>query len=154
MPGASRVLVLVVLFLSLLPGAVWAQEAPPPRLYVAFGGLKDTTGSLSVEQVRATEALMRDELTRRGALLAPEQESPEQAKKVLRKLKVSGYRLLAKLHSLPGGGLRLSMVCSRYPAGSLLGNVEVKASGGEPDELLEALVPAVIGEAAGAFQWN
>jgi hypothetical protein len=161
MTRASHLLALVVL--SLLAGAVRAQEARtaapaqearPPRLYVAFSGLKDKTGRLSAEQVRSAEEVMRSALRRLGAMLAPEKERPEAAKKVLRKHDISGYRLMAEAHPTAEGGLRLAVVCLSYPDMGLLGDAELRATGAEPAQLLAVLAPRIIEEAADAFEWE
>jgi hypothetical protein len=129
-------------------------KARPPRLYVLLGGVKDTTGTLAPELVKSTEARMRRKLAQRGAWLAPEKESEAAGKAVLRQHKLEGYRLLAEIRPGPEGGLKLSVMCLRYPGKQLLGNVEVQASGGEPGELLAALAPQVIEEAAESFKWK
>lgn len=131
-----------------------ALKAKPPRLYVRFGGLKDTTGTVPPELVKLTEARMRRALVRTGAWLAPEKESEAAAKEVLRKQKIPGYRLVGEIRPGPSGGLKLSVMCLRYPGKQLLGNVETQASGGEPGELLAALAPQVIEEAAQSFKWK
>ncbi|QRK03973.1 HEAT repeat domain-containing protein [Archangium violaceum] len=127
----------------------------PPRAYVVFAGVKDMTGTLSPEMVKATEARMRRELVRSGAWLAPEKESEAAAKALLDKQKVQGCRLVVEIR--PGasaGGLKLSVMGVRYPGKQLLGTVEVQASNAEPWDLLVALAPRVIEDVTGAFGWK
>jgi HEAT repeats len=125
-----------------------------PRVYVYFTGVKDKTGALSSALVESTEARMRRKLFQLGALLAPAKESKAAAQGVLRKHGIQGYRLQAEVHPTDGGGLRVTMVCISYPDQALLGGVELKASGAEPEDLLKALAPRIIEEAADTFDWD
>jgi hypothetical protein len=129
------------------------QKAKPPHVYVMLGELKDATGTLSPELVKLTEARLRRALLRKGAWLAPAGETEAAAKEVLRKQKLSGYRLLVEIRPKEGG-LKLSVVCLRYPGKQLLGNIEVQASDAETGELLAALVPRAIDETAESFKWK
>lgn len=129
-------------------------KARPPRAYVMFAGVKDMTGTLSPEMVKATEARMRRELVQSGAWLAPEKESAAAAKAVLDKQKLQGCRLVAQIRPGSSGGLKLSVMGVRYPGTQLLGTVEVQASNAEPWDLLVALAPRVIEDSVGAFGWK
>jgi HEAT repeat protein len=133
-------------------GSLRALKARPPKSYVMLNAVKDTTGTLSPELVKATEARMRRKLTQVGAWLAPEKEGEAAAKAVLRKHKLQGYRLVAEIRPGPSGGLKLSMMWLRYPGKQLLGSVEVQASDAEPYELLWALAPQAIQEVADSFK--
>jgi len=134
--------------------ALKAARDRPPRFYLAFSGLKDKTGQLDAALTQLAEARLRRKLASLGALLAPADESRAGAKSVLKKRRLKGYRLSAEVHPGPGGGLRLALVCMTYPEQSLLGQVEVKASGARPAELLKALAPRAVDEAAQTFEWS
>jgi hypothetical protein len=125
-----------------------------PRVYVQFTGVKDKTGALSSALVKSTEARMRRKLSQMGALLAPEKESKAEAQGVLRKHGIRGYRLQAEVHPTKAGGLRVMVVCIGYPDQALLGDVELQASGAKPEDLLKALAPRIIEEAADTFEWD
>ncbi|HEX8440545.1 HEAT repeat domain-containing protein [Archangium sp.] len=129
-------------------------KARPPRVYVMLTGVKDTTGTVSPELVKSTEARMRRTLAQKGAWLAPEKESEAAAKGVLHKHKVQGYRLVGELRPGPEGGLKLSVMWVRYPGKQLLGTVEVQASGADPGELLAALAPQAVEEVSSSFDWK
>lgn len=129
-----------------------ALKARPPKFYVMLAEVKDTTGTLSPELVKATEARMRRKLMQVGAWLAPEKEGEAAAKAVLRKHKLQGYRLVAELRPGPSEGLKLSVMWLRYPGKQLLGSAQVEASGGEPYELLAALAPGAVEEAVESFK--
>jgi hypothetical protein len=125
-----------------------------PRVYVQFTGVKDKTGALSSALMKATEARMRRKLSQMGALLAPEKENKAEAQGVLRKHGIQGYRLQAEVHPTKAGGLRVMVVCIGYPDQALLGDVELQASGAKPEDLLKALAPRIIEEAADTFEWD
>lgn len=129
-------------------------KARAPSLYVAFDGVKDRTGALPPELVRLTEQWFSRRLVQSGAQLAPRGETKAAASGVLKKRGISGYRLVAEVHPMGADGLRITVVCMSYPELTLLGQVEVKASGGKPVDLLKALVPRAVEEAADAFEWS
>lgn len=129
-------------------------KSRPPRLYVDFEGVTDKTGSLPAELVKATEERLKRKLLLTGALLAPPKEAKKAAQGVLKKYRITGYRLSAQILTTEGGGLRIALVCLSYPALALLGQVEVQATGAPPPDLLKALVPRAIQEVAQTFQWS
>jgi hypothetical protein len=131
-----------------------AMKDQTPRVYVHFAGVKDKTGKLSSALVKSTEARMRRKLSLMGALLAPAKEAKAAAQGVLKKHGIQGYRVQAEVHSTEQGGLRVTMVCISYPDQSLLGDVELQASGAKPEDLLKALAPRIIEEAADTFEWE
>ncbi|NMO14718.1 HEAT repeat domain-containing protein [Pyxidicoccus fallax] len=134
--------------------ALKAYQSRPPRLYLAMDGLKDRTGKLPADLVKATEARLRSRLVRRGAQLAPVKESKAAAKGALKKLGVQGFRITPEIQATESGGLRVAIVCMTYPDLSLMGQVEVNAAGAEPADLLKALVPKAVEEAAETFEWS
>jgi hypothetical protein len=129
-------------------------QARPPRVYVMLGEVKDTTGGLSPELMKLTEARLRRKLFQVGALLAPAGESEAAAKAVLARHKLPGYRLLTEVRPGPAGGLKVSVMCLRYPGKQLLGNVEVQAADAEPGDLLAALIPRAIDETVASYKWK
>jgi hypothetical protein len=131
-----------------------ALQARPARMYVMLAPLQDATGTLSAELMKLAEARLRRALFQAGAALAPPKESEAEARGVLRKRKLSGYRLVPEVRPGPSGGLKLSALCVRYPGKQLLGNVEVQGGDAEPAELLAALAPRLVEEAATAFKWK
>ncbi|ATB28012.1 HEAT repeat domain-containing protein [Melittangium boletus] len=125
-----------------------------PKLYVSLVELKDKSGQVKPEVLRVTEARMRRKLTKMGAWLAPAKENKAAALGVLRKFGVRGYRLQGEIHETESGGLRVTIVCISYPDQALLGDVELQASGAKPEDLLKALAPRIIEEAADTFEWD
>lgn len=134
--------------------ALQALKDQRPRLYVSLVELQDKSGQVKPEVLRVTEARMRRALTKMGALLAPAKENKAAAQGVLRKLGVRGYRLQGEIHETESGGLRVTVVCIGYPDQALLGDVELQASGGKPEDILKALAPRIIQEAADTFEWD
>lgn len=135
-------------------GALEKLAARPAKVYVAFGGVEDTTGTLSPEWVSATNARIRRRLVQVGARLAPEREEEAAAKAVLRKQKLKGFRVKIEVRPGAEGGLKLALLCIRYPGQQLHGTVNVQASGDEPPELLKVLAPAIVNEAVDTFAWG
>ncbi|NVJ09674.1 HEAT repeat domain-containing protein [Myxococcus sp. AM001] len=135
-------------------GALKEYQSRPPRFYVHLEALKDRTGKLPADLVKATEARLRSRLMRSGAQLAPAKETKAAAKGTLKKLRVRGYRITPELHATDSGGLRVALVCLTYPDLSLMGQVEVNAAGAQPGDLLKALVPRAVEEAAETFEWS
>ena len=132
-----------------------ALKARAPRAYVLFAGVKDTTGTVPPEWVAATEARMRRKLFQQGVLLASTDETEKAAKGVLARHKIQGYRLVTEIRPGAEGGLKLTVMGTRYPGKKqLLGTVQVQASGAEQGELLVALAPEAIEEAASTFGWK
>ena len=134
--------------------ALQELKARSPKLYVLLGEVKDKTGRLRPEVMKFAEARMRRKLTQMGALLAPARESKAAVQGVLRKHGIHGYQLQAEVHDTESGGLRVTMVCIGYPDQALLGDVDVQASGAAPEQLLKALAPRIIQEAAATFDWD
>lgn len=134
--------------------ALQALKDQSPKLYVSLGEVKDKTGRLKPEVMKSAEARMRRKLAQMGALLAPARESKAAAQGLLRKHGIHGYQLQAEIHETESGGLRVTMVCIGYPDQALLGDVELQASGAKPEELLKALAPRIIQEAADTFDWD
>ncbi|MET0402483.1 MAG: HEAT repeat domain-containing protein [Cystobacter sp.] len=126
----------------------------PPKVYVQLVDVKDRTGQLTRELVRSTEARMRRKLAQMGAWLAPVKENKAAAQGVLRKYGVRGYRLQAEIHETESGGLQVTMACISYPDQTLLGDVDLQAGGAKPEDLLKALAPRIIEDAADTFEWE
>ena len=134
--------------------ALQALKDQRPRVYVSLQELKDRSGQVKPEVLRATEARMRRKLVQMGALLAPARENKAAAQGVLRKLGVKGFRLQGEIDETESGGLRVTLVCIGYPDQALLGDVDLQASGAKPEELLKALAPRIVQEAADTFEWE
>ena len=112
----------------------------------------DALDEVPPELMKLTEARLRRKLFQEGALLAPAGESEAAAKAVLAQRKMPGYRLLTEVRPGPTGGLKVSVMCLRYPGKQLLGNVEVRAADAEPGELLAALIPRAIDETVASYK--
>jgi hypothetical protein len=51
-------------------------------------------------------------------------------------------------------GVELAAVCLTWPKKQILGEVRVRGSGGAPPDLIRALVPRLLDDAARTFEWN
>jgi len=48
----------------------------------------------------------------------------------------------------------MAAVCLTWPSKQILGEVRVKGSGGTPVDLIRALIPRLIEDAASTFEWE
>ncbi len=64
------------------------------------------------------------------------------------------YLLQPTVLRADGGALVLAAVCLTWPSKQILGEVRVKASGGAPMDLIRALVPRLVQDAASTFEWE
>ena len=125
-----------------------------PSLYVALLPTSRTGGNFSADLVELTDLRLRERLGHLSTLLAPGQETSGQAKGILKKKKLRGFQLRPRLSAAEGGGLRLNILCLSYPEQAVLGEVDVHASGAPPADLVRALVPRALEEAAQTFDWK
>ncbi|HVP62814.1 MAG TPA: HEAT repeat domain-containing protein [Myxococcaceae bacterium] len=64
------------------------------------------------------------------------------------------YLLQPTLLRADGGALVMAAVCLTWPSKQILGEVRVKGSGGAPMDLIRALVPRLVQDAASTFEWE
>jgi hypothetical protein len=64
------------------------------------------------------------------------------------------FLLKPSLLRADGGALVMAAVCLTWPSKQILGEVRVKGSGGAPLDLVRALVPRLIEDAASTFEWE
>lgn len=122
-----------------------------PWLYVAMRPMK-VADSFDAELGPMAEARLKRRLGDLGVRWVPDAESKAAAKKVLAKQKLMGVVLMPELVAHGDKGLRMKVLCLSYPDERLLGQVEVKASGGRPVDLVKALVPHAITQMADIFE--
>jgi len=133
--------------------ALELQRNRRPELYIEMQPVKDKSERLGSELVRLTEDQLRSKLERMGSMFAPARESKSAAKSVIKSRKLKGYSLKVELDETPTG-LKMNVVCFTYPEHSLLGQIQVKASGAKAADLIRALAPKAIDEAASTFDWS
>jgi hypothetical protein len=134
--------------------AVEAAKNRKPEFYIQILPVQDKSARLGDELVRYTEERLKAKLEKMGSMFAPPRESKAAAKLVIKSKRLKGYVLKIELDEAPSGGLRMQVVCFTYPEQSLLGQVQVKASGGKAADLIRALAPKAIEEAASTFDWR
>jgi hypothetical protein len=125
-----------------------------PTLYIALGEVTDKSRALDGDLLRYVEERLKAKLRRMGGVVAPASESKQTARQVIRARKLKGFYLRPELQMTSSGALRLSLVCFTYPEQALLGEVDVKGKGGRPNEIIRALAPKVLEEAADTFEWS
>jgi len=134
--------------------ALEAAAARRPELYISVSPVADRTSRLTPELIQLTEERIRARLQALGGVFAPDGETKSAARSVLKKQKLKGFMLKVELDSTPSGGLKVNLLCFTYPDRNLLGEVNVKASGGKTEALIRAMAPKVIDEAAETFNWS
>lgn len=95
----------------------------------------------------------RTRLVRRLAWSGARSDAVESAPKVATRGTPS-YLLQPTLLRGDGGALVLAAVCLTWPSKQILGEVRVRGSGGAPMDLVRALVPRLIQDAASTFEWE
>jgi len=95
----------------------------------------------------------RARLVRRLAWSGARSDGVESAPKVAKK-GTPAYLLQPTLLRGDGGAVVMAAVCLTWPSKQILGEVRVKGSGGTPMDLVRALVPRLIEDAASTFEWE
>lgn len=126
----------------------------PPELYISMTSVTDKTSKLPPEVLQLTEEKIRARIQAMGGVFAPDGETKAAARTVLKKQRLKGFMLRIELDTTPAGGLKVNLVCFTYPDKNLLGEVNVKASGGKVTDMIRAMAPKVIDEAADTFNWS
>jgi hypothetical protein len=95
----------------------------------------------------------RTRLVKRLAWSGARSDGVESAPKATRK-GTPAYLLQPTLLRGDGGAVVMAAVCLTWPSKQILGEVRVKGSGGTPVDLVRALVPRLIEDAASTFEWE
>jgi HEAT repeat protein len=126
----------------------------PPSLYVAVAPLEEASPALPPDLRLMLAERLRLKLTKMGVRLAPAAETKPQARAALKALGVKGFLLRPEAEPQASGALKLRLLCLTYPDKAILGEVSVQASGAPPPDLIRALVPKALDEAAETFDWR
>lgn len=143
---------------ALLKASGQAGQAVSPdvlglRYYVALSPPKGGDLGLSEQQVRVAERYFRQKVAALdGVEVAPKDESPKQARRVLKKRKLIGYFLegaITAVQEKPGGGTRVavSLILSTYPGRNMRAMLRGAATavGGRDGNFEQALEGAITG---------
>jgi hypothetical protein len=95
----------------------------------------------------------RTRLVKRLAWSGARSDGVESAPKAAKK-GTPAYLLQPTLLRGDGGAMVMAAVCLTWPSKQILGEVRVKGSGGTPVDLVRALVPRLIEDAASTFEWE
>jgi hypothetical protein len=123
-------------------------------VYVFVSPVLDKEDRPNAGNVRMVDERLRAALTTLGVNLAPVNETKAQATAVIRAGRLKGFVVNPELSTHAPAGLKLSLLVLTYPDRSILGEVSVKASGAGASELIRALAPKVVEEAADTFDWS
>ncbi|MGQ0507452.1 MAG: HEAT repeat domain-containing protein [Myxococcaceae bacterium] len=125
-----------------------------PELYIAILPVLLKSNKLAPDLGKLAEERLRAKLATMGTVFAPPDESKNTARSVIRGKNLKGYALKVEIDETPSGGLRMNILCWTYPDQALQGQVSVKASGAQPEDLIRALAPKAIEDAADTFDWS
>jgi hypothetical protein len=128
------------------------SNRPSGGLYVAINIANEASAPGDV--VSLARDLLKTELAKVGATIAPEGETESQAKVVVKSGGYNGYLLNATLRPNGASGLKLEILIMTWPAKALQGNWNVKAAGGKHEAQLKAMVPKVVTDAAYDLDWK
>jgi hypothetical protein len=95
----------------------------------------------------------RTRLVKRLAWSGARSDGVESAPKAAKK-GTPAYLLQPTLLRGDGGAVVMAAVCLTWPSKQILGEVRVRGSGGTPVDLIRALVPRLIEDAASTFEWE
>lgn len=134
----------LVLFLCSFP-AVSQERA----LYFSLAPFTEGARPLSNDLHQKAHERIVQVLSQRGSLVEESRARPNaRAKKAAK-----AYRLKVRLTPVENG-MEMNVVCFTYPQGQLLGEVNLTAEGPNAAQLVDALVPRAIEEAAATFEWD
>ena len=122
-----------------------------PWLYIALQPVK-VPSPLEAALGPLAEGRLKRHLLQLGTRWAPANESRTAARGVLKAQGLQGFVLVPELQAMGDKGMRMKLLCLSYPEQSLLGEIEVKASGGKPADLVKALAPRAVAEVAHLFE--
>jgi hypothetical protein len=99
------------------------------------------------------ERVLQQKLAQLGAVVAPNNESFASAETALQTMALSGYRLRLQL-SFEAKKASVEMLVTTYPAGSLKGSWRVSGANADLPDLIDAIVPGVVNNAATELGWK
>lgn len=134
--------------------ALDAVREEGPTRYVVLLPLDPAHNALGPEAGALALRQLRHVLEKRGAKVESKPKTAGQVRALLEKEKLQGFALKLSLDQAEGGGVILDLLCTHYPTGGLIGDVTVKATGGEVAELIRALVPRALDEAESSCGWR
>lgn len=120
-----------------------------PWLYVRLAAVDNRAG-LTHYQVALLEDRLKKRLVRKGAILAPADETPAAAAKQLAETKLRGVMVTATVEKYDAGlSLRLAVVS--YPEKQSIGHLAFRAKTGPVEAAIQALVPKAVDECTSAL---
>ena len=130
-----------------------AAKSRPVTLYIYLSPVLDKMDRHDPSLVAFTEERLRAALQAFGAIIGGPGDSRSQAEAIIRSRHLKGFMINPELRSVPSG-IQLKLLGLTYPRQSILGEAEVTAKGAGPQDLIRALAPAAVKEAADTFDWS
>jgi hypothetical protein len=128
-----------------------AAKTNPPKLYV-YVAPTENKADLDTDAMALVQDRLKARLGRMGAIFAPADEPKANATKVMKSKRLQGVMVMTTVEKY-GSGLQLTLVGMSYPDKSIKGQITVKASAGKPADIIRALVPKAVEDAAETFEW-
>lgn len=134
-----------------------ATPAPGPAaqgpVYVKFEFV-DRVESLPEPASRAADKLARQKFADAQVKLLPDEEPEELMNELAKTEKARGFLVRLSIARNKEGGITAEALVTTFPARSLRGSWNVGASGGELQEMVEAIVPKVLEDSFGDLGWT
>jgi hypothetical protein len=123
-------------------------------VYVVLAPTEDKQDKPNPTLAKLTDDRLRAALTSKGVTVAPPGQSRDDSLSAVRAQHLKGFDLRPELHSAPQKGLQLQMFGLTIKDGQLLGQVGATARGPPPPDLIRALAPKLVDEAADEWNWS
>lgn len=127
-------------------------KSNPPKLYVLVSP-PENKAELNEALMTLLQDRIKARLVRLGAVFAPQDEPKATAAKNIKAKRLQGVMVMTTIEKY-GSGLSLTLVGMSYPDKSIKGQITVKAPAGQPADIIRALVPKAVEDAADEFEWG
>lgn len=135
-----------------------AEPAPGPvetgPVFVHVAPIVDGVHSLADAAMDAGEKALKAALAEKSATVLSPEEPEAALAEAAKAAKPRAYQLKLTVTRAAEEGLKVELLVATFPKGSLKGSWSVTGSGAPAAELMEAIVPRVIADAAQDLQWK
>ena len=122
-------------------------------VYVLLAPTTDKQDKPNPAVIKLADDKLRAALAAKGVQVAPVGQTHDQAVAYMKSQHFKGFDLRPELSSVPKG-LQLKIFGLRLKDGNILGEVGVTAKGPPPPDLIRALAPKLVDEAADEWNWS
>ncbi len=133
-------------------------EAPAPPetgpVFVYVMPIVDGVHALADAAMDAGEKALKAALTEKSATLLSPDDPEADLGQVPKASKPRAYELKLTISRAKDDGLKAELLVASFPSGALKGSWSVTGSGAPAAELVEAIVPKVVADAADDLKWK